>query len=328
MTARHYSLSVTKQNFDEFSNEVTQMMDIIKHAKFGVDGRWKPFQRGFVISCTSMLELTKFLLTERNFDFFMPSRALQDCLENLFSCIRSDNPKPNAIQVKSAIKNIAISEYISSPVTNSSYQWDESEFLSGFLNVVRAVNEENRVVNETMRASDRAELSSDMVDLDVSKVIVNRRERNVLYKICCYILYKISNSKKKIKNIHCASCFSYCHAPRADESRSHTRLIRQPNFQYHSQNYIHYVSNDVFEYFVQMEKLFRLMHPILSKKKKLNLCNLIRDHIIDSGIKCDIPNCHSLQKTLTSRFVAFRLKNAGKERLKKRNFDFSSRTMN
>lgn len=68
-------------------------------------------------------------------------------------------------------------------------------FPSGFLNVVRTVNEENRVVNATVRASDRVELSNDMVDLDVSKVIFNRRERNVLYKICCYILYKMIHDR-------------------------------------------------------------------------------------------------------------------------------------
>lgn len=325
MTGRKNTLSVTKENFDEFSDEITQIMEIIKHSKFGVDGRWKPFQRGFAITSTSILELTKFLLMEQGFEYFLPSRGTQDCLENVFSCIRSDNPKPNAIQVKQALKNITISEYLSAPVHKSSYQWDESKFLTGFLKVIRSVREQNLTANVVMRTTDNEELNRDVLDLNVSKVIVSRRERNVLYKICCYILYKIVISKKKI---HCDVCLSYCRASRVDDSKSYTTLMRQPNFQYHCQSYIHHVNDNIFKYFLQMEKIFRVVHPILSGKKKNNLGYIIRDRIMDSGLICDIPNCHSLKKTLTTRFVAFRLKNAGKERLKKRNFDFSSHTMN
>lgn len=65
MTARHYCMSITDQNFEEFSAELNQMMEIMKHAKFGEDGRWKPFQRGFIVSTTSILEMTKFLLTSQ-----------------------------------------------------------------------------------------------------------------------------------------------------------------------------------------------------------------------------------------------------------------------
>ncbi|XP_037040307.1 uncharacterized protein LOC119077264, partial [Bradysia coprophila] len=300
------------------------------------DGVWKPFQRGFLVSCTSILELSSYLLTERGFEYFLPSRGLQDCLENLFSCVRSDNPKPNAIQVRDAIKNIAISEYLSAPVANASYQWDESTFLNGFLNVVRAVREQNQIATKNMLRghsqithaadeNDKTELKSDTFDLNISKVIVSRREQNVLYKISCYILYKVASSTKKM---HCDTCLSYCRAVHVDESLPYTSLMRQPNFKYHSQNYIHHLTNVVFMYFLHMEKVFRLVHPILSGKKKNNLGYLIRDYILDSGFKCDIPNCHSLQKTLTTRFVEFRLKNSGKDRLKKRNFDFSSHTMN
>lgn len=99
--------------------------------------------------------------------------------------MRSDNPKPNAIQVKNSIKNVAISEYLSLPVTKSSYFWDESEFLAGFLNIVRSVKEKNIANVQRVRASDKAELSSHV--FDSSKAVINQRERNVLYKICCYI---------------------------------------------------------------------------------------------------------------------------------------------
>lgn len=183
----------------------------------------------------------------------------------------------------------------------------------------------NEKENVTMRANDQAELSNVIFDLDISKVIVSRREQNVLYKICCYIMYKVTTSKNKK---HCGYCLSYCRTPGVSEDKSYTLLTRQPNFQYDSNKYIHHIKNEIFVYFLKMEKLFRLLHPILSERKKSNLGYLITNQILDRGFKCDIPNCHSLKKTLTSRFVAFRLKNAGIERLKKRNFDASSHTMN
>lgn len=106
MTARHSSLGVFAENYDETYSTLTELIEIMKHAKFGSDGKWKPFQRGFVVSTTSVLELSKYLLEERNFK----GQLLQDCLENLFSIVRSGNPKRNALQIRDSIKEISISE--------------------------------------------------------------------------------------------------------------------------------------------------------------------------------------------------------------------------
>lgn len=76
-----------------------------------------------------------------------------------------------------------------------------------------------------------------------------------------------------------------------------------------------------------MEKLFRLIHPLLSGDKKFNLGKLITNKILDFGMHVDIPNCHSLRKTITTNFVNFRLKNAGKPRKKDNPIDYS-RTIN
>lgn len=126
--------------------------------------------------------------------------------------------------------------------------------------------------------NDKVELSDVAFDLSISKVIVNRREQNVLYKICCYILYMIVTSKQKL---HCDTCLSYCRSPSVDETKTYTMLMQQPDFKYSNRNYIHHVKKNVFEYFLKMEKLFRLVHPILSGKKKHNLGYLIRDHILE-----------------------------------------------
>ncbi|KAJ6642887.1 hypothetical protein Bhyg_07843 [Pseudolycoriella hygida] len=49
----------------------------------------------------------------------------------------------------------------------------------------------------------------------------------------------------------------------------------------------------------------------------LTASHLITNTILDLGYDCGIPNCHSLLKTITKRFVMFRLKNAGIQRQKR-----------
>lgn len=325
MTARHSSLGIHLENYEETHDTLTELIEIIKHAKFGRDGRWKPFQRGFIVSTTSVLELSKFLLEEKEFKFVLPGRWLQDCVENLFSVVREGNPKRNAVQIRDAIKQISISEYLSPPLRHSSYQWSDHEFLSDFLSIVQSTKSINDKENVKMMEIDLQDFETELSEEDSSKVVINTRERNILYKVACYILYKITASKVKI---HCASCLSYCRLPISEQSASYSKLVRQPNFQYKTNENIVHINHEVFSYFFQMEQFFRVAHPILSKKHKFNLGKLITTKILDLGLKINIPNCHSLLKTITTRFVAFRLKNSGTQRERKRKVDLSSRTMN
>lgn len=237
---------------------------------------------------------------------------LQDCVENLFSVVRSGNPKRNALQIRDSIKQISISEYISPPLRHSSYQWSDHEFLSDFLNIVRAVKLENDNKSVVNQEIDKAELENDLLEVDVSKVGISTRERNILYKIACFILYKITTPTVKV---HCINCLSYCRLQRTEQYASYTKLVCQPNLQYKTnENRVH-INDEVFSYFLRMEKFFRCVILITTK-------------ILDSCTKIDIPNCHSLLKTITTRFVAFRLKNSGTARERKRKINLSSRAMN
>ncbi len=80
----------------------------------------------------SISGLIRNTLHEQKFVFVMPVRFLQDCVENLFSTLRSGNPKCNALQVRDAVKSVAISEYLSPPLRKTSYNWDDSQFFVGF----------------------------------------------------------------------------------------------------------------------------------------------------------------------------------------------------
>lgn len=287
MTARHSSLGITSENYDEMASSLTELIEVMRHAKFGQDGKWKPFQRGFIVSTTSLLELSEFLLKKKGFNFFLAGRLLQDCLENLFSIVRSGNPKKDALQIRDAIKQISISEYMSPQLRHSAYNWSDNEFLSDFLTIVRQVQSENSKQNEQVYESDKQNLDYDLSGADMSKVTISSREQNVLYKVACYILFKIISCKVKQ---HCTHCLSFCQLPsNPDQWPSHTKLVRQPNYQYNCNKSVVHVKEDIYSYFLQMEKYFRCAYPLLAKQNKYNLGKLITSKILDQGFKIDVP---------------------------------------
>lgn len=83
-----------------------------------------------------MIEITKYLLEHENFKFIFGSRFMQDCIENLFSQIRSKHVSPDAVQFKNDLKLITISFYMKN-VSHSSYDQDDREFFSEFLDILR-----------------------------------------------------------------------------------------------------------------------------------------------------------------------------------------------
>lgn len=87
MSTRHFTMSITNSNYDDVKSELEKVLNIMRHARFGNDGKWKPFQRGMLVATTSILEMSKFLL-EQGFDYVLPGRLTQDCLENLFSIMQ------------------------------------------------------------------------------------------------------------------------------------------------------------------------------------------------------------------------------------------------
>lgn len=182
---------------------------------------------------------------------------------------------------------------------------------------------ENNNCNVVDEEIDKESLELDLFDVNISKVIISRREQNVVYKVACYILFKITTTKVKI---HCGNCHSYCRLLNVEPSAAYSKLARQPNLQYKTNENRVYINDDIFSYFIQMDFFFRSAHPILARENKYNLGKLLTSKILDQG-KSDIPKCHSLLKTLTTRYVSFRLKNAS-PREKRKAVNFSSKTMN
>lgn len=108
-------------------------MELFRDIKIGDQSKFKPVQSGVMITTTSIIELTQYLIDERKYSFVLTGRFTQDCLENLFSCIRTKNPVPNSLQFKQNLKLTAISQYLKSTRT-SNYETDDGQLIGDILN--------------------------------------------------------------------------------------------------------------------------------------------------------------------------------------------------
>lgn len=72
--------------------------------KIGQNGKFKSVQCGILISATSFIKLTQYLIKEQGYMYVLGARFIQDCVANLFSNIRKKLPVPNVLQFKQSLK--------------------------------------------------------------------------------------------------------------------------------------------------------------------------------------------------------------------------------
>lgn len=133
MTSRYYKIALGKNNTTLYEENIAFLKEVIhifNHLHIG-NGTFKPVQRGVMLSTQSILDLTEYLLSERNFKYVLTSRFTQDCVENLFSQIRSKNVIPDALQFMRDIKVISIAMYMRE-IKTGNYE-DDRMYLTGFL---------------------------------------------------------------------------------------------------------------------------------------------------------------------------------------------------
>jgi hypothetical protein len=182
MTSRHPSAALSRHHESVYKNTITflnDFMDMFQCMEVGYKKCWKPSQTGVLVTTSSMLELHKKLLDDKKYDFVLTSRFSQDCLENLFSVLRSKQIVPNALQV---IKLICVAQYLKEART-SSYSEDDRTFLSGFLETLKEKKPDYKTIN---------------VPRDVPSKGLNLKysELNALYNICGYIICSIQRTSK------------------------------------------------------------------------------------------------------------------------------------
>ncbi|XP_075724946.1 uncharacterized protein LOC142767345 [Rhipicephalus microplus] len=135
MSSRHPTLALSRRSRAKYSEALDTLhtaIETIRTMKMGATSHWKPSQAGVLISTTVVLRLQDVLLGDEGYEFFLTSRLLQDCLENLFSVVRLMKPVPNAYDLKCALRLVSVSQFLHTPRTTS-YELDDREYLVDLL---------------------------------------------------------------------------------------------------------------------------------------------------------------------------------------------------
>ncbi|KAG0435581.1 hypothetical protein HPB47_018403, partial [Ixodes persulcatus] len=106
MNSRHPVITINKHNLAIFTSTI-EFLTIFHYFQRRLKiGNWAflPEQPGVVLSTKSVLNLQKMLIYKHSFSFALTPRFTQDCLENLFSVVRQDNPIPIPLECKMAPK--------------------------------------------------------------------------------------------------------------------------------------------------------------------------------------------------------------------------------
>jgi len=87
MNARLIKASLFRTSSQKLAS-LHEMLDVIREVKFSGKACWKPIQSGIQLSTKTVLDLYSDLVTNGCYNFLMTGRLTQDCVENLFSCVR------------------------------------------------------------------------------------------------------------------------------------------------------------------------------------------------------------------------------------------------
>ena len=176
MTSRNPTVALSKFNSEKYLETLQflrDFMDMFRRIKIGVKGIWKPCQTGVLLSTQSILDLQDLFLNKKNYKFLLTARFSQDCLENLFSCLRSIQPIPNALQFKTNLKLVCIAQYLKNS-SNTNYDQDDREFLGDLLDFSKVQCTSNSPYDEELELCE---------EFDNSEIFLGNTEQNCLYNI-------------------------------------------------------------------------------------------------------------------------------------------------
>lgn len=284
MSSRHPVMALSKLNPDQYHQAVTFLAEIIrvfKGIKIGTKGAWKPVQTGVILSTQSILDIQEEVLAKDQ-KFLLTSRFTQDCLENLFSIVRHNNPVPSPVEFKYALKIITISQFLKATHAGN-YQEDDNEFLAEF-------------------ADDQFQPTQEQVpevnfNHNIPMEDLTGDELNSLYYLAGYCITRIVNNDK-----HCYRCLATVKGTDPLSELS----ARLTNLKEYKEGCLAHPTEGAFQYLLSAEKIFRnhsADQVIAMSDTKSQLATIIESHTSTF----QFPQCHNIKAKLLSRFLGVRL---------------------
>ena len=292
LTSRHFIEALSLKNMFAYVEAINHLRTTsrVYETLAVANGHWKPWQTGVLMSTKSILQLQERLLVSENFDYVLTARFTSDCIENLFSQVRSKNPVPSAKEIKANLRAVSISQFLTEK-RGANYSFDDGEFLADFLKVP------NHHGNEEEAQEDHEIERNPNLRFDLTA-----QEEDVLYYVCGWVLKGVKDNSKV-----CDLCVkSVLNSPLDDVPNS---LLVEKDFTGES---LVQVSAEIFEIFLQAEKRFQRVD--LTCKNILK--SLVANHLASIQPE-QVLSCHDILQKMLTKFFRFRLKTHGTLEMKK-----------
>lgn len=250
MTSRSQNLALSlknKENYDEAIQFLKGFIKLIQTLEFGevdkLDTSWKPVQAGMILTTTSILEVQEILLQDEKYEFLLTARFTQDCLENIFSVVRKGQRKPSCLQFKRHLKAITVAQFIR-PVSKSSYEQDDREFLGDFLEKkTKQIAKEDEAEEEEIEKLKEL-VTGSYIKLDIGEV-------NSLYNLAGYVARSVSLHGKV-----CPECLDgiFCKPGESERLSPFNVLLKLREYK---EGTLVPVNQNCFTMFQKLEEIFR-----------------------------------------------------------------------
>ena len=292
LTSRHLIEALSMKNMFAYVEAINHLKTTIRvYETLTIEnGNWKPWQTGVLMSTKSILQLQEKLLVSENFNYVLTARFTSDCIENIFSQVRSKNPVPSAKEIKANLRAVSIAQFLTEK-KGANYSFDDGEFLADFLKVP------SHQIPEEEVEEDREIQSNPNLRFDLTI-----QEEDVLYYVCGWVVKGVKDNSKV-----CDSCVkSVLNSP---DDNVPSSLLEEKDFTGES---LIQVSSEIFDIFLLAEKRFQRV----DFTSKNILKSLVANHL--ASIKPEKAlNCHGILQKMLTKFFRFRLKTHGTLEMKK-----------
>ena len=258
--------------------KINDMSNLTKAITFSDKRKWKPIQKGILLTNKTIINLFNELTSEK-VDFKL-GRMSQDCIENLFSQIRSKGDcNPTSLKFKINLKLITLSNYLKFS-NNTNYNNDESIYL---LNMLQT-KEKNELEN-----NDEINLIKSLKEIEMNS--------NLIYYITGWNTFK--------EKITCEECkFNYINNTNSSDENSIFTYIKSDGKLIHP-------TNKLFNFFISVNTIVdscNLLQYALVENDLYIKC-------IDRNISFQMLNCkcHPHLVNMIKRFIRLKLYTYAKE---------------
>lgn len=296
MSSRHPIIALSKFDIEKYNSAISfldSVVDIFDGIAIGQTGAWKPVQTGVILSTLSVIQLQDRLLNCDNFKFLLTSRLTQDCLENLFSCVRRRNAVPTPLEFQKNLRLITVSQYLKGAETGS-YDLDDGFLAADFVVDVDSSPDDSvsdELFNSCKSLVDHCSVRT--VELDVTELCC-------LYYFAGYVVSRVVKNDK-----HCDLCIASIKADdlTQDLEPEITRLVTLKDYRPGSLVPCNQTS---FNLFLSAEIAFRQCESSF-----LNASNDLREQLLNEilsrSVEVHLPECHGIKQKLIRRFIGARL---------------------